>query len=88
MSGGAVIIDVRTWDEYESGHIFEQKINELDKTKHYALYCRSGNRSANAMALMSKIGFDAVVDLKGGIKEWVANGNTLSCEGATLCRIN
>lgn len=81
----AVIIDVRTPDEYSSGHIegainmnvydnFKQKIGELDTGKTYLLYCRSGSRSHSAMQIMKASGFKSLYDLQGGIGSWEAKG--------------
>lgn len=73
-----VVIDVRTPEEFASGHVanavnmnveggnFEQEISALDKSKTYALYCRSGRRSANAAGIMSGAGFTSVITLDGG----------------------
>lgn len=72
---GAVIIDVRTPEEFASGHLdgalnidvssldFDQKIIELDPKVRYLIYCRSGNRSAQALARMNGLGFTDMVDL-------------------------
>jgi rhodanese-related sulfurtransferase len=80
-----VIIDVRTEDEFKSGHVekarnidfygkdFETKLNALDKNKTYAIYCRSGNRSGQALSMMEKLGFKKVYNF-GGIVEWVKAG--------------
>ncbi|MFT5347647.1 MAG: phage shock protein E, partial [Bacteroidia bacterium] len=64
-----VLIDVRTSTEVASGYIpeaeyfidinganFEQKIAELDTTKTYIMYCRSGARSGRAASYMSQDG--------------------------------
>ena len=73
------IIDVRTKEEFEQGHIngathidiyspsFEGKITELDKTKSYLVYCTSGSRSMHAVMFMRKNGFENVENLGGGI---------------------
>jgi rhodanese-related sulfurtransferase len=59
-----VLIDVRTPKEYAEGHIrgainlnvkddnFGQKVSELDSTKNYYIYCRSGVRAKSAEAIM------------------------------------
>lgn len=78
-----VIIDVRTPAEVSQGHIdgatlfidyngnnFESKIDKLDKSKSYIVYCRSGGRSANASALMAEKGFKKVYNLEGGISNY------------------
>ncbi len=82
-------VDVRTPAEFASGHIegainidwesghFEADINALDKTKSYAIYCRSGNRSGQASALMVQDGFKSIYNLKGGVIDWTMNSMTL-----------
>ena len=77
---GAVVIDVRTPQEYAEGHLqgamnidvqsgsFEQQVAELDTGGSYVVYCRSGNRSARAVELMTKLGFQQVVDA-GGLQD-------------------
>ncbi len=79
----AVILDVRTEEEVEEGHIpnslnidiykpqeFMDAIRELDPSKHYYVYCRSGNRSGQACALLKSIGIETAYNLKGGFQEW------------------
>jgi rhodanese-related sulfurtransferase len=78
----AVIIDVRTPQEYSDGHIeksvlidiynptFAKKILELDKTKNYYIYCRSGHRSYHAGVFMLEQGFKNVHHLEEGIISW------------------
>ena len=79
----AVIIDVRTLREVEEGiipnaiHIdiyqgqgFIDELKELDKTKNYYVYCRSGNRSRQACNVMYQLGFENAFNLIGGILEW------------------
>lgn len=78
----AIIIDVRTQQEFESGHIsnallfdiyspkFSNKILELDKSKNYYVYCRSGNRSFHAGTFMLSEGFNSVYNLEDGIISW------------------
>ena len=79
----AVILDVRTPEEVEEGYIpdainidiylgqgFLDGIEELDKSKNYYVYCRSGNRSRQACALMRNIGIPNAYNLEGGIVEW------------------
>ena len=83
---GVVILDVRTAEEFAQGHIagsinidvsssdFVAKVSELDKTKTYAVYCRSGNRSAVATAEMEKLGFTSLYNMTGGAIDWSAAG--------------
>lgn len=48
-----------------------------DRTAPIALYCRSGNMSAQATATLIDIGFTNIVDLDGGMNAWAAAGNQL-----------
>lgn len=76
------LIDVRTIEEFTSGHIkgainidvtksdFKEKAQKLDKNKPVLVYCRKGGRSANAAAILRELGFTAITDLKGGITAW------------------
>jgi|SRR5690606_616233 len=77
------ILDVRTPDEFNEGYIpgaknidiykgqgFLDEVNQLDKSKEYYVYCRSGARSAQACALMQQQGFENTYNLQGGITEW------------------
>ena len=76
----AVVIDVRTPQEYAEGHLqgamnidvqsdsFERQVSELETGGRYVVYCRSGNRSAQAVELMTKLGFQQVVDA-GGLQD-------------------
>ncbi len=79
----AVIIDVRTPEEYSSGIIptalnkdiykgqgFIYLLEELDKTKAYYVYCHAGSRSAKACQIMQQLGFSNTYNLMGGISEW------------------
>ena len=79
----AVVLDVRTLAEVEEGiipnaiHIdiykgqgFVDELEQLDKTKNYYVYCRSGNRSRQACAIMNQLGFENAYNLMGGFMEW------------------
>lgn len=79
----AVVLDVRTDAEVAEGIIpkaiqiniyegqgFVYKLEELDKSKNYYVYCRSGNRSGQACAIMNQLGFENAYNLVGGILEW------------------
>ncbi|MDU5111357.1 MAG: rhodanese-like domain-containing protein [Clostridium sp.] len=76
-----IILDVRTEEEYNSGHIkksvlipvddLENKAEEVlvNKEQKILVYCRSGNRSKKAADLLVEIGYTNVYDF-GGIKDW------------------
>jgi rhodanese-related sulfurtransferase len=77
-----VLLDVRTKEEFTAGHIegainvdfyagdFRDQLNKLDKSKTYAVYCRTANRSGQALTLMQQLGFSSAYDLIGGIAAW------------------
>lgn len=85
-TGQPTIIDVRTPSEFSEGHIdgavlidlssatFIEDVQALPRDGAYAVYCRSGNRSATATAAMRELGFTNIVELGGGILEWSASG--------------
>ena len=76
------LIDVRTPEEYNSGHIrssqninynstdFETKILKLDKNKPILVYCSAGVRSAKASKIFYSLGFKKIYELKGGYRSW------------------
>lgn len=79
----AVILDVRTEDECSQGIIpnainidiykgqgFIYQVEELDKSKNYYVYCRSGGRSEQACSLMNQMGFENTYNLMGGMMQW------------------
>lgn len=77
--GNFVILDIRTPEEFSAGAIkqainidfyspdFSEKIKNLDKDKIYLIYCRSGNRSKAALALMEGAGFSSVYEIDEGL---------------------
>ena len=78
----AVILDVRTPEEFSTGHLqnaknfdwngteFEKQIETLDKSKPVYVYCHSGRRSGFAAEKMRSKGFKLVYELQGGITKW------------------
>lgn len=81
-----ILIDVRTKDEFEQGHIENSKNlvlqeiqawgSQLDPSKEYVMICRSGNRSGLACEMLSSAGFKCF-NLDGGVIAWVQKGNKL-----------
>lgn len=77
-----VLLDVRTSAETAQGKIegameldynspdFADKVAQLDKSKTYLVYCRSGNRSSKACAIMQQQGFEHLYNLQGGMLAW------------------
>jgi len=87
--GDAILLDVRTPQEYSRGHIagstainiadpaFVTKINLLQKDKTILIYCLTGSRSYAAANYMSKNGFKKIVNLQQGIMDWSQRGYAL-----------
>lgn len=78
-----VILDVRTQQEVDAGKIpgaihidvlkpdFKSKVAELDTSKTYVVYCRSGRRSVTASNIMvNELDFNDVKNLEGGYNAW------------------
>jgi adenylyltransferase/sulfurtransferase len=73
------LLDVREPHEYQicnlGGHVIPPgelpaRLNELDPSREIVAYCRSGARSARAVALLRQAGFTKVKNLAGGILAW------------------
>ena len=79
---GAILLDVRTPEEFESGHLpgalninimgheFHEQIEDLDREREYFVYCKAGGRSSNACRYMETQGFSKLHNLVGGITAW------------------
>lgn len=82
--GGVVVLDVRTLDEWNGGHLknavhanvndasFNQKIASIDKKTTVVVYCAVGGRSARASDMMMQQGWKNVYNMTGGISAWSA----------------
>ena len=81
-SSKAVILDVRTLNEFEQGHIegaqmadisssaFQEIIGKLHKNKPVFVYCLSGGRSRQAADRLMASGFTSIYNLDGGMLAW------------------
>jgi rhodanese-related sulfurtransferase len=87
--GEVYILDVRTQEEYASGHIngstllavqdipkqdLNVKLKDIPKDRKILVYCRSGRRSAMASGILAENGYAQVYNMKGGITEWMNAG--------------
>jgi len=75
------LVDVRTEEEYNQGHLKDALLLPVDQVSARAaqdlpnrktpvlVYCRSGNRSAQAAALLKEQGYNLVIDI-GGVKNY------------------
>jgi Rhodanese-related sulfurtransferase len=77
LETNAIIIDVRTNEEYKNGHI-ENSINiplgeieniDFGKNENIILYCESGNRSNQASEILLELGYKKIYDL-GSKNNW------------------
>ena len=78
-----VVLDIRTAEEFVAGHIqgavnidfysdeFRESLANLDKSKTYLVYCRSGGRSQRSLSTFNDLNFENIVHLNGGYKGWV-----------------
>jgi rhodanese-related sulfurtransferase len=78
----AILLDVRTPEEYAAGHLaqaknidwngsnFEKQVASLNKSNPVFVYCLSGGRSASAASKMRSMGFKSVTELDGGMRKW------------------
>jgi len=78
-----LVLDVRTQGEYAKGHLensillpvqeLQKRISELDIYKNNAIliYCATGNRSTVASKILIDSGFNKILNLRYGIKDWV-----------------
>lgn len=80
-------IDVRTENEYKSGHIkgvenialntLENNLDKINKKEPVIIHCQSGARAAIAYSILVKNGFENILNYSGGINDWVEKKNEL-----------
>jgi rhodanese-related sulfurtransferase len=89
-SGGVFILDVRTQEEYDAGHIngsvripvqdikvkeeLDKELTKIPRDRKILVYCRTGVRSAQASQVLVNNGFTEVYSMKGGITDWTKAG--------------
>lgn len=78
-----ILLDVRTPEEYQQEHLaeatlmdfrsadFSKQVSTLDKSKPIFVYCAVGGRSEKAASILKDQGFTEIIQLKGGISEWI-----------------
>ena len=81
-AAAGTVLDVRTEDEFAAYHLpgavsmnylgpdFLERMEELDASQQYLVYCRSGRRSVRACTLMRNAGIRDLVHLDGGINSY------------------
>ncbi len=90
-----ILVDVRTKEEYDTAHIDSEMLvhiprgllefsgikgGKLPEGRTYIIYCKGGDRGAQAVQTLLNYGYKNVYNLDGGIKKWIAEGNTVTNE--------
>lgn len=83
-TGGYFILDVRTQEEYDAGHIADSvliphdqlsgRLNEVPKGVPILVYCRTARRSSIASGILTDNGYKEVYNMEGGIVGWEKAG--------------
>ena len=85
-SEGVLVVDIRTKDEYDQGHIagvkhidfyrsdFMEAMSELDKNSPLIIHCAKGGRSGKASKKLKEAGFMKIYDYTGGYTDWLSKG--------------
>jgi phage shock protein E len=96
QADGAVVLDVRSPDEYAAGHVpgavnvpvtgkgseaFDKAVAAIDRDKPVLVHCRSGVRSAKAVAKMREMGFAHLAEFPGGWVAWEGAGKPIEQGG-------
>lgn len=79
-SKSAQVVDVRTEEEYEEGHIpgvplksmqtLPEWVGTLEQSDSYVFVCRSGARSQRVASYLKQMGFEKVANYAGGMMAW------------------
>jgi len=82
-ASGARIVDVRSVGEFEGGHIpgaqnvpldqFQSVASQWDKNAPVLVYCQTGARSAEAVAMLKQAGFTKILHFDKGIVAWTGS---------------
>ena len=88
------VIDVRTPEEFASGHIggaqnldiaspeFKANLAKLDRGKTYLVHCAAGGRSTRSLSILKDLGFKSLIHLDEGLNAWKAAGLPLEKSAA------
>src|SRR5580692_5741314 len=90
MNQGALVIDLRSKELYDAGHIVDARnvpVGEIEaqadalkkwRDKNVITYCDSGTNGAGAARTLMKLGFAKVFNLQGGLNAWVKDNLPLT----------
>lgn len=93
----AYLLDVREPDEWVAGHApgathlplmdIPARLEEVPRDGDVVVVCRMGGRSAQAVAYLLQNGYDNVVNLDGGMRDWAAAGKPMVSEDGQPARV-
>ena len=90
MNQGAAVLDVRTPEEFASGHLSTARHAPLDKLSEMAeslkrfkdkpvlVYCERGMRASTAIKQLNALGFTKTFNMRGGVAAWRAESLPLA----------
>jgi rhodanese-related sulfurtransferase len=91
------LLDVRDPDEWVAGHAPEAvhvpmmdvpaRLEEIPREGEVVVVCRMGGRSAQVVAYLMQNGYDNVVNLDGGMRDWAAAGKPMVSEDGQPARV-
>jgi rhodanese-related sulfurtransferase len=97
VPAGAYLLDVREPDEWIAGHApdavhlplmdIPARLEEVPRDGDVVVVCRMGGRSAQAVAYLMQNGYDNVVNLDGGMRDWAAAGKPMVSEDGQPARV-
>ncbi len=80
---GALLLDVRTQQEWDASHVpgsvhiplqeLPSRLDELSRNEEIVVICRAGNRSQEGRDILRRAGFEKVSHVRGGVVEWFRN---------------
>lgn len=93
----AYLLDVREPDEWVAGHApdavhvplmdIPARLEDVPRDGEVVVVCRMGGRSAQAVAYLMQNGYDNVVNLDGGMRDWAAAGKPMVSEDGQPARV-
>jgi rhodanese-related sulfurtransferase len=93
----AYLLDVREPDEWVAGHApdavhlplmdIPARLEEVPRDGEVVVVCRMGGRSAQAVMYLMQNGYDNVVNLDGGMRDWAAAGKPMVSEDGRPARV-
>ncbi len=96
LQEGALLVDVREWSEvnqvaFDVSNLmviplseFEERYKEIPKDRNIIVGCRSGQRSLRATYYLMNCGYEKVMNMQGGINEWIQQGLPVKIQNFTM----